>query len=64
MSEPNNPSPALLILHANGSIETPGAQTYGDILARLNVCEQLAGRIRQQILNTPLPVAQDNEIVA
>ena len=60
MNKPLDRKP-LLVLYADGSIETPGATTYGELLARLNVIEQLAGRIRQQMLALPLPVAPDGD---
>jgi hypothetical protein len=64
MGDQNDTRPALLILHADGSVETPGVKTYGELLARLNVCEQMAARIRQQMLGAPLPSAPDAQVTA
>ena len=64
MGDANDTRPALLILHADGSVETPGVKTYGELLARLNVIEKLAQRVRAQLMNAPLPPAPDAQVPA
>jgi len=56
-------TPALT-LYTDGSIEAPGVKTYGELLARLGVCAQIAANIQQQLAATPLPVAPPAEPAA
>ena len=65
MAEPKTETqaerPVLLILYADGEIYISGApQTYGDLLAPMDIITREAERIRAKLLGTPLrPAAKD-----
>lgn len=45
----------VIALYNDGSLETPNAQTYGDVLQRCQMVTQIAEQITRQIMGTPLP---------
>jgi hypothetical protein len=45
----------VIALYNNGALETPGAQTYGDVLQRCQMVTQIAEQLTRQIMSTPLP---------
>ena len=47
----------ILILYADGRIEIPGAQTYGQALGVMAIIERAAQGLRDKALAQPLQVA-------
>lgn len=51
----------VIALYSDGSLETPNAQTYGDVLQRCQTIAQIAEQITRQIMGTPLPQPKATE---